>query len=220
MASSDAPFNPASSSSFSTDIPALPSNPSAVTQNNPDFSNTGKPSPFNIPSFAQAYDFAADRNASNNLIGNYAGFINSQETMPQAYDRISNQLQLPEQRQNVQAYNEQAGNLTAALEAMPTEVANTTQNSLVTEGHRAGLVQNKSIPLQLESNQVGRLGQQASANLAMSEGELGNRMNMVQQQEQKQLLPWTQQFSEMDQQQARQMTGWTTANELELTHLP
>src|SRR5258708_1274833 len=95
MASSDAPFNPASSSSFSTDIPALPSNPSAVTQNNPDFSNTGKPSPFNIPSFAQPYDFAADRNASNNLIGNYAGFINSQETMPQAYDRISNQFNCP-----------------------------------------------------------------------------------------------------------------------------
>lgn len=175
--------------------------------------------PFEIASFAKPFDYAGQRKESQDYLNSYTNAIQGQEALPAMYNRLSEQYGIPQQKELVQGLGQQMTGLNQRLYEMPGVVSGTTRNSLVTQGQRANLIESKSAPLRADLAALGAIYGPAASALASSQQEVSTQMGLGQQQQAKELLPFEQGFSIMQTQQAREFSGYTEANQLELNRL-
>jgi hypothetical protein len=189
------------SGAFSIFMP--PSNPTSVTGSNPQF---GSSSQFNIPSFIQPYNFAADAQQNSDFTNSMGQFIT------QNRGQTESNLGLPQLRDTFLRGNQALGQLQSSIFNIPNTIADTTHNSLLNEGQRQSMMDANAVPLTRELNQM-QLAQNATG------ARLNQAETTAQNIEAANLMPWEKQYDAITRQQAAQMTGWTTANADELNRL-
>ncbi|HEC65423.1 MAG TPA: hypothetical protein ENI23_09020 [bacterium] len=159
-----------------------------------------------IQSFLKPFDFGKQAREGQEFISGFAGAI------PSIRGRTEAELGLPELRQRQQRGAELIGGLQTQLFDLPAQVQATTGQSLVTAPQLSRLQQVQAQPL-LES--LGRL----STTQAPLESALARTEEIAGQRVSESLLPFQLGFNLLEQQQARQFSGYTTANQLELNRL-
>lgn len=140
---------------------------------------------FNLPDFGSVV--GGQRQASGNLMANqgaqtgqflqnYGNAIGNQETMRAMYQRLGQELNLP-QLQN------QAQTLTSTLEAIPETYGNATRGFDVNANQLNRIVGTKQA-------QLAPLQQKAVGQLQTAQGQIGTQMGLEQAQQQKELQPY------------------------------
>lgn len=175
--------------------------------------------PFEIPSFTTPFDYSSQWGQGNEFIKDYSSFLGSQDTVPQIVSRYENQLMIPQLREQVQQYSETADDISSMLRGIPESVAGRTRESMVTESQAARMRQKESEPLLQNLSTISSAGEKAAGRLSQAQSLLGTYTQAELAQQQKMLQPWEKQYDFMNVMQAREMTGWTTQNQLELNRL-
>lgn len=207
---------PASSAAASTTGVGA-SNPTDVSQSGKSYGEGADQ--FMIDPFLQPFDFEGQKAEGQSYVSGLTEFLQSQESLNQMYDRIGSQLDLPRQRENVMQIAEGVDQLAAALKGVPDSVRGRTRNSLVTDAQANRIIAKESEGLGAELSDLQNAGNIASMRLQASEEELSKRMGLEQAQQQKFLLPWEKEYDLLTQRQAREFSGYTFANQLELNRL-
>lgn len=146
----------------------------------------------------------------------YADTINGQATVPQLTARYNSQFGVPQLQGQVQDLQAQSDTLGSEINNAPKTIAQASQESILTQGQKDAAVQNLQNPLQQQQQNVNTNLTRTQQNLGTAQTNAGQMVAAEQAQQQKQLLPWTQQFSDLNVTTAMQMTGWTTENAQQL----
>jgi hypothetical protein len=146
----------------------------------------------------------------------YSDAINGQATVPQMTSKYNDQFGVPQLQGQVQNYQAQADDLGSRINMAPKTIAQASQQSIMTQGQKDAAVQNMTQPLQQELQTTNTNLGRAQTNLGTAQTNTGQMVQAEQAQQTKQLLPWTQAFSDQNVTSAMQMTGWTTENAQQL----
>jgi len=118
-----------------------------------------------LKTLPKATDYATSLNANENAaLGDYFGYLNSQETPLNFFTKISEAQGIPEMRKTQSTLQGQIYDLEDTLRRIEPNVGETTRESLVTEGQRQGMVTEKQKPLIEDLGWLGQsLGRVSSA---------------------------------------------------------
>lgn len=177
---------------------------------------------YRIPGFIDKFDISGQQarvGTQDDILGRYRDTIAGFDDPNILRDRFSKQIGLPEQKEQSLRLGEIIGDLTSQYKGADKQVAGTTRESLVTEGQRQGLVQNVQKPLLQGMQDV--QGIQSSLNERIASGQelLAQRLGLEFADQDRQLLPFEQEFSAEDRISAAELSGWTTAQNNELNRL-
>lgn len=174
---------------------------------------------FDINKFSTPFDYNTQKQENENLISGYQGAISGQETMPQLYSRYENQYNIPQLREAFTTGRESYQDMVNQVNSMSENVESSSRESLMTSGQKANLVAAKQAPLQKNAASLGQTLSQISTVLSENEKNLNTAMQYEIAQQKKELLPWEWKYNMQTIMQARQFTGWTTENQMELNRL-
>lgn len=152
----------------------------------------------------------------SNLESGYTSAINAQPTVPQLTARYADQYGVPQLQGQVQGQQAQADALNTQINNVPKTIAQASQESILTQGQKDAAVQNMQQPMQQQLSALNTNLTRTQQNLGTAQTNAGNMVQAEQAQQTKQLLPWTQAFSDANVTSSMQMTGWTTENEQQL----
>lgn len=161
---------------------------------------------FDIDSFVKPFDYAGQKAETQNWMDEYSAAI------PKTYEMYNRQAGVPQLQQQYLAGGQALQGIQGAIAGMPQTVAGTTRDSMVTEAQRSGMV-NKNI-----ANLTPAL-QSADAAQKQTGTALEMAQTTAESQAARAMLPWEKGFTAMQTQQAREFTGYTTNNQLELDRL-
>lgn len=161
---------------------------------------------FDINSFVKPFDFAKQQLEQQNFLTNMG------TELPRQQKAIEESLNLPALRQQFTQGAQAQANMQQALNMLPQTVAGTTRDSLVNESQRQSMINAQSAPLTrgVEALTAAQAGTQAAIEQGQKAGS--ERMAIA-------MLPFEKGYDLMTQNQAREFTGYTTANQLELDRL-
>lgn len=192
-------------------------NPSQVTGTAQEFgTDAGQ---FMIQPFMQPFQFEQQRGENLGLVSGFEQALQAQETLPAMRSRLEGRFFIPELREAFQTGRESLADVTAQMRAMPENIAETTRESLMTAGQRANLLGAKLEPLQKIATQMGENVSRIGAMLTENEKNMNDAMMMEVAQQKKMLMPWEWKYDLDKVMQAREFTGWTFSNQLELNRL-
>ena len=177
------------------------------------------PREFDITRETPAFDIGAQRAEGQRFLGEFGEKLAGQETLSAAADRFAGELQIPQLREEQLRLGEESGDITSQLFGLPGQIAGTTRESLVTEAQRQGLVQAAATPLQRNLAQISAAGERVGARLSSAEMQLGQRLGLQQAELDRELLPFELGFTLLQQQQAREFSGYTFREQSELDRL-
>lgn len=184
----------------------------------PDFD----PHAFDIQKFLQPFDIGAQKEegqAFTGQTGSVADFISGLENPALTRQRYQKQFGVPQLRTQVQQLSEVGEDFLSQIQAMPSQVAGTTRESLVTEGQRQRLVQSGQKPIVENLGEINRALGKAQPALTAAEGHAADLGNLETQRQLLGLLPFEMGFDLLQQQQAREFSAYTFENQLELDRL-
>jgi len=161
---------------------------------------------FDINSFVKPFDYATQRAETADLLGRYG------TAATQNREKYARAEGLGTINQSILGNQQAMQNLNNLINNMNTTVGQTTGNSMVTQGQRANLVAANIAPL--KENLTTLTGQGELLNTAKTAAEANVAAKTAQS-----LLPFEKEFTTLQTQQAREFTGYTTANQLELDRL-
>lgn len=169
---------------------------------------SGTPSP--VPQIQGQY---------SDLEKGYTGAINGQSTVPQLTSTANDHFGVPQLQGEVQNDQAKEDNLNTAITNAGKTVGQASQQSILTQGQKDAAVQNLTTPLQQQLATATTDQSRAQSNLGTAQTNAGQEVSAEQAQQTKQLLPWTQAFSDANVTSAMRMTGWTTENANQLSVL-
>lgn len=143
--------------------------------------------------------------STSQWLKNYSGAIGGQETMPAMYERLSTELGLPALRNN-------AFNLQSTLESIPQTYKGATRGFDVNQNQLSRIVGTKTA-------QLAPLAQRATAQQQQAEGLMGTQMGLAQQQQAKELTPYTYEKEFLTDRAARETSLFSQQSENELQAL-
>ncbi len=149
----------------------------------------------------------------------FTGFLAEQETPTQIVDRYSNKYNIPFLQEQAQKQNENATYLGNKISAIPSNVATSSANSMLTTGQKARVEQSMAAPLTQEYNAaVGNAGA-TNTQLNAAGTNVNTAVGLEQAQQMKMTQPWLQKYDAMTIQNAAENTQWTAINSWELDRL-
>lgn len=154
-----------------------------------------------------------------NLEGNYSNAINSQPTVPQLTQKYNDQFGVPQLQGQIQGYQAQGDRLQGQIDNASRTVGQASQQSIMTQGQRDAAVQSLTAPLQQQLGTLNTNISRAQTNLGTAQTNAGNLITAETAQQAKQLLPFTQQFSDEQVISAMQNSNFTADNANELSAL-
>jgi len=165
------------------------------------------------------FDLEKQKKEGQELLGRYTGAITGLETVPALASRYEGQLGIPNLREQYFGLGEVGEGLRTGILNMPRQVADTSRESLLTQGQKTGLVQAQQRPMIENLNEVGRLQAMTGERLSGAETNLNKLMGYEMAQQERSLLPFEKEFSMLEQYQAREYSGYTFLNQMELNRL-
>lgn len=166
---------------------------------------TGTPSP--VPQIQGQY---------SGLESGYTNAINAQPTVQSMTNTANSQFGVPQLQQQQQADQAKEDSLNTQINNMGKTVGQASQQSIMTDGQKQAAVQNMTTPLQQQLATATTDESRTQNALGTAQTNASQQVAAGSAQETKQLLPWTQAFSDANVTTAMQMTGWTTENSQQL----
>ena len=159
-----------------------------------------------IQSFLKPFDFGKQAREGQEFISGFGAAI------PKIRGEVEGQLGLPQLRETSFGLGEAISDISGQIRGVPGVVAGTTRQSLITDPQRQRLVAKQQQPLREDLARLAEAEARISPRLAATEQLAGQRVS-------ENLLPFQLGFNLLEQNQARQFSGYTTANQLELNRL-
>lgn len=191
------------------------SNPTQVNNTNQDLGAKQ----FNVGSTLNPFDFNQQRQETGRFLQGFNQALGSQETLPQIQSRLEGQYGIPNLQEQYLREGEALGTIGSQIRGVPESVAGRTRESMVTESQRSNIVNKELQPLLEAYSNLGAINQQTAQRLSIAEQNLNNAAKLELSQQQKELQPWLMGYDSMNIMQAREYTGYTFANSLELQRL-
>lgn len=155
----------------------------------------------------------------SNLTKGYEGAIQGQDTVPTLIGRYDQMYGVPQLQENIQRGMEQYDALGNQIRTMPDQVAQRSQESILTQGQKDRQVQAESAPLLEAQGMLGQTLSRQQANLGQARENASRMVTAEQVQQEKELSPWLKQYDNESVLSAMRMTGWTFENQSELSRL-
>lgn len=162
---------------------------------------------------------AQNQSTFSNLEQGYTSAINAQPTVPQLTNAANSQFGVPQLQGQVQDDQATQDKLNTQINMVPKTIAQASQQSIMTDGQKTAAEQAMTTPLQTQLATATTDASRAQTNLGTAQTNASNQVAAAQAQETKQLLPWTQAFSDANVIAAQNMTGWTTEDADQLSVL-
>lgn len=162
-------------------------------------------------------DFAKQLNTDqNNIFKEYLGAVQQQDSPLDIYRSLLDESGIPTLQKTAGSLQGQINNLEDSIDRAKSNVEATTQNSFVTEGQRAGMVEARRAPL-LEnisglSRDLGRVQQSIDA----GKSDVSNITGLALQGQELALRPFEMQIEMASDQSARLMTGFSADRQSQL----
>lgn len=176
-------------------------------------------SPFDINFSPTASPVDAERKTYNDLNSGFTNFLGSQATVPQLTTKYNDQFGIPQLQSNIAKGQEQYDALGNQLAGLPKDVAQRSQESILTQGQKNRVVQAEQAPILQQQNMLGQNINQMGNRLSTAQTNAGNMISAEQAQQTKMTQPWLQAYSNENVLSSMAMTGWTQSNSQELERL-
>lgn len=154
-----------------------------------------------------------------NLDKGYAGAIDAQTKVPDLITNYNNQFGVPQLQKQIQTGQEAYDALGNTISNIPTDIAQRSQESILTQGQKDRQVQAESAPLLKQQGVLGQTIARQQTNLGTAQTNAGQMVTAEQAQQTKELQPWLQKYSDESILSSMRMTGWTQENSQELQTL-
>jgi len=151
------------------------------------------------------------------LFGNFETIRRNQEALPALYNRLQTEAGIPELSQTAQGFKDEIFAVKGKLDRLGEDVLARTTGTLTTEAQRRRLQASEEEPLQ---SALGRLGTglEPVADLLRTAGESVNtQFGLNTEQQDRELEPVKLRINSISDRFAREITGFTSNRELELT---
>lgn len=175
--------------------------------------------PYAVTKTTPSFNFGAQKQEADDYLSKYTSAISGMEGIPSMYNRISDQMGLGSLRDAYAKYGELADTLTGQIRGLPKALAGRSQESLLTEGQRARMVESEQAPLMEQFGDVSRAQEAIGTRLGQGEQVAGQLMSAEMAQQERSLLPFERGFDVMEQRQAREFSGYTFQQQQELDRL-
>lgn len=175
--------------------------------------------PFDVNFTPTTTPVAQQADAYKEIGTGYRDAISDQPTVPSLITKYRDQYGVPQMQKAVQAGVQQYDELGSAIRAIPKDVAQRSQESILTQGQKNRIVQSEQAPLLEQQGIMGQNLSRMEANLGTAEANVGQMVTAEQVQQQKELDPWLKDYDNESVLSAMRMSGWTFQNQSELTRL-
>lgn len=174
---------------------------------------------FMIEPFMQPFGFQEQKAEGANFRQRFGDYLAGTETPEQTRERYENRYGYRDLAENYIRTSEEASRVMDAIRATPQNVQNRARNIVITQA-QVDSITNKEVKGLMETySRLGELGEQQGRRLAMIEQNMNQAAQLEMAQQQKMMTPWLQEYQDINIMQAREFTGWTFANQLELNRL-
>lgn len=154
-----------------------------------------------------------------NLNKGYSEAIGNQATVPSIMGKYDQMYGVPQLQQQIQQGTEQYDALGNTLRNMPNEIAQRSQESILTQGQKDRQVQAESAPILQQQGVLGQNLSRQQANLGEARSNVSRMVSAEQVQQEKELSPWLKQYDNETVMSAMRQSGWTFENQSELSRL-
>ncbi len=192
-------------------------NPTATTQSTKEFGEGT--SQFNIDPFVQPFNFQQQQQQSGDFRDRFTGFLEGQETPEATRQRFENRYGYQPLREEYLRSGEMLGDLSSSIRAKPEQVLGRSRNTLMTSS-QAGQITEKEVGDLMKIYQgVGQINEQQGKRLAMVEQNMNQAAQLEMANQQRMSQPWLMEYDTQAIVQAREFSGWTFANQIELDRI-
>jgi len=174
---------------------------------------------FNVNFSPTASPVKDQQDIYSNLDQGYTGAIQGQEAVPNLISRYDDRFGVPQLQRGLQEGQEMYDTLGSQIRGLSRDVAQRSQESILTQGQKNRMVQAEQAPLLEQQGILGTNLSRMGANLGTAQSNAAKMVEAEQLQQQKELQPWLQKYDNENILSAMRMTGWSTQNEMELRRL-
>lgn len=169
-----------------------------------------KPTPSPVKEQAGIYD---------DLTKGYAGAIAGQDKTPQLIDRYDTRFGVPDLQTRVQRGTEQSDYLGNQITNLPTDIAQRSRESILTQGQKNRQVQAESAPLYQQKGMIDQNLSRDQASLGVAQTNASRMVTAEQVDQEKELAPWLKKYDTEAIMSGMRETSWTFENQKELDRL-
>lgn len=193
-------------------------NPTAVTQSTKQF---GESDQFNVDPFMQPFPVEQQKQESADFRQRFGDYLGQTETPEATRERFENRYGYRNLQEDYFRTQEAASSVLDAIRANPENVKQrAAQSGTVISQGQLDRIQNSEVKGLMETySRLGELNEQQGRRLAMVEQNMNQAAQLEMAQQQKMMTPWLQEYQDTNIMQAREYSGWTFANQLELNRL-
>jgi len=178
--------------------------------------NSGK---FDVGFTPEPFNFGQQAGQSTDFRNRFSSFLGELETPEATRDRFANRYGYEDLADQYFRSSEMMGNLGSAINAAPENIKQRTSGTMTTQSQLAN-IQNKEVgELMKVYSQVGAVNEQQGQRLAYIEQNLNQAAQLELAQQSKIMQPWMMEYEDNAIVQARQYSGYTFANQMELERL-
>lgn len=193
-------------------------NPTAVNAGNPQFGDTSK---FNVAPFLQPFPFEQQKTENQAFNQQFSDFLGGLETPEATRQRFENRYGYQNLNEDYLRTGEAARGVMDQVKAAPENVqARVNRGGTIVNQAQLDSVVNSDVKGLLETyNSLASINEQQGVRLSKVEQNMNEASKLELAQQAKMIQPWLQAYDDKNIMQAREFTGFTFANQMELDRL-
>lgn len=160
---------------------------------------------------------ARQKGEQEGLFTNYENIRKNQEALPALYNRLQTEAGIPELGRQAQTFKDQIYSVKDRLDRLGEDVLARTTGTLTTEAQRRRLQTAEEEPLQTNLGRLGTGLAPIADMLSSAQSSVNTQMGLQTQQQDRELEPIKMRIDSISDRFAREITGFNSNRELELT---
>lgn len=148
------------------------------------------------------------------MFDQYGSALQGQEQLPMLYQRLQNELGIPELGQQAGAFKDEIQRVKGLLDRLDEDVTSRTSGTYTTEAMRRRMLASEGNVLGTQLSRLGTGLQPISEMLSSAQGQLSNLMPLYMQQQQREMKPLEMEIGSLGETFGRQMGGLTSSQAL------
>lgn len=183
--------------------------------------STQTQSQFDVQPIATAFPVEQQKQESDQFRQEFTGFLQGLETPQETRDKLENRYGYQPLQESYLRGTEAMGDVQSSIRAVPENVQQRVNQgqTIVNQAQVDRIVNNEVKDLVQTYNDLGSITEQQGRRLAIIEQNMNEAGKLEMAQQQKMMTPWLQEYQDNNIFQAREFSGWTFANQLELNRL-
>lgn len=153
------------------------------------------------------------------LFGQYSTTSAGQEKLPALYERLNTEMGIPELNKQAQVFKDQIYSTKDLLDRLNDDIQSRNSGTMTTESQYRRQIAAESQPLQTTLSRLGTGLQPVSDLIQSGQQQLSTVLPLYMQQQEKELKPVEMQINALGDRFSREITGFTTNKQNELTTL-